>query len=106
MNKELLKQALCTLNNLINSACITDPQPWRDARKDAAQCIAALEAAIAQPVSVAFWQPVKLSDVPNGVEEIYPEKHSYQFLAPRGDGSAQGNQGWLITLPSLPTEGV
>ena len=50
----------------------------------------------------AAWQPIKLSDAPPGLEEIYPEDRAYQFLAPRGDGSVAGDQAWLITLPPLP----
>ena len=59
-----------------------------------AQAQAALEA--------GQWVPIRLSDAPRGVQEIYPEERAYQFIAPRGDGSAQGNQAWLITLPGLP----
>ena len=66
----------------------------------------AFSTALSQPAvpvpDVAKWVPVSLSDVPNGLTEIYPAERLYQFLAPRGDGSAKGNQAWLITLPPLP----
>lgn len=71
--------------------------------EDGAKIIRDLREALTQPYQ---WQPIKLSDAPAGVEEIYPDEYGYQFLAQRGNGSAKGNQGWLITLPTLPTEGV
>lgn len=66
----------------------------------------ALESFAASRVPVAAgvgnWVPIKLSDAPNGLTEIYPESQTYQFLAPRGDGSVAGNEAWIFTVPPLP----
>lgn len=49
----------------------------------------------------AVWEAVALDEVPDDTPEIYPEQ-THRFIAPRGDGSVQCNQAWLITLPPVP----
>jgi len=58
----------------------------------------------AEPAPGFGWKAIKLSEAPKDAPEIYPDEKTYQFIAPRGDGSVAGNEAWLFTVPPPPSD--